>query len=110
MKDLKAATTKKEVEDLIAQGKTDKKLTVELADKLADQYATNPEGLKDLIAVMHAQTVVTNNLDDTKQAGDYAGKTWDDLYAIEGEIEKVRKELPDLYAKLKKEKFPNLKD
>jgi len=110
LKDLKAATTTKAVADLIAQGKTDKKLTNELATKLADQFASNPEGLKDLLDVMVAQTVVTENLGDNLKEGDYTGKTWDDLYAVEGEIEKVRKNFPDLYDKLKNEKFPNLKD
>jgi Mu-like prophage I protein len=110
LKDLKAATTTKAVADLIAQGKTDKKLTNELATKLADQFASNPEGLKDLLDVMVVQTVVTENLGDNLKEGDYTGKTWDDLYAVEGEIEKVRKNFPDLYDKLKNEKFPNLKD
>jgi len=108
LKDLKAATTTKAVADLIAQGKTDKKLTNELATKLADQFADNPEGLKDLLDVMPAQTIITNDLGD-KTAGDYDGKSWDDLYAID-KIEEVKKNFPDLYSKLKKEKYPNLKD
>ena len=107
LKDLKAASTAKEVADIIATGKADKKLTVELADKLAAQFATNPEGLKDLVAVMPAQTIVTANL-AAVDAEKYAGKKWDDLYAS-NELETIRTTMPDLYENLRKEKFDNVK-
>lgn len=107
LKDLKAATVKKEVQDLIAKGKADKKLTNEVASKLEVSYADNPTGLKDLLDAMPAQTVVTD-LGANNVPAEFAGKTWDDLYASE-KLETVKTKFPDLYEKLKNEKFPNLK-
>ena len=109
LKDLKTETVKKEVEDLIDKGKTDKKLTNELAKNLSVTYAENPSGLKDLIDLMPAQVSVIDKIKDGDVAlTKYAGKTWDDLYSSD-EIETVRQEFPDLYTKLRDEKYPNLK-
>lgn len=105
LKTFKTESTKKEVEDLIAGGKTAKKLTNELAEKLLKDYAENPSGLKDLIDTLPAQVLVT----EQKDAGKYEGKTFDDLYSS-GELETVKNEFPDLYTKLRDEKYPDLKD
>lgn len=106
LKDLKDAGVAKEVQDLLDKGKADKKLTAELATELADSFAGNPSGLAKVIAAMPAQTLVTDNLGDNKVADSFAGKKWDDLYAS-NELESVRVQFPDLYEKLKKEKYPN---
>lgn len=109
LKDLKTETVKKEVEDLIDKGKTDKKLTNELAKNLSVTYAENPSGLKDLIDLMPAQISVIDKIKDGDVTPEkYTGKTWDDLYSSD-EIETVRQKFPDLYEKLRNEKFPNLK-
>jgi len=109
VKDLKAETTKKEVKSIIEKGQTDKKLTNELAAKLEADYAENPTGLQDLIDTMPAQVSVTEEIKDgDKDLAKYEGKSWDDLYSSD-ELETVRKKFPDLYTKLKDEKFPNLK-
>lgn len=105
VKDLKAETITKQVQDLIAKGKSDKKLTNEVALKLEKNYAENPEDLKDLIDSMPAQVSV---LPGEKDNSKYEGRTWQDLYSS-GELETVRQEFPDLYAKLRAEQFPNLK-
>ncbi|MDM1557065.1 hypothetical protein HX126_21145 [Chryseobacterium indologenes] len=109
LKDLKDETVKKQVEDLIDKGKTDKKLTNEVAAILSKSYATNPEDLKALIDTMPAQVSVTDDIKDGKELEKYTDKSWDDLYASE-ELETVRKKFPALYTKLKDEKYPNLKD
>lgn len=111
LNDLKAETVKTQVADLIAQGQADKKLTVEVAKKLEATFATNPEGLKDLISAMPAQTSVVKETTegDLKDLAAFEGKKWDDLYA-DGKLEVVRTKFPDLYEKLKNEKFPNTKD
>ena len=111
LKDLKALTVTTQVADLIAQGQTDKKLTVEVAKKLELAYANNPTGLKDLIDAMPAQTNVVDATTegDAKDLADFEGKKWDDLYAS-GKLEVVRTKYPDLYEKLKTEKYPNQKD
>jgi len=105
--DLRAAGVAKEVQDLLDKGKADKKLTAALATELAASFATNPAGLKNLIDAMPAQTLVTEQLgDDAKNLAAFEGKKWDDLYAT-NELEGVRTKFPDLYEKLRKEKFPN---
>jgi len=104
IKDLKAETVKKEVKNILEKGQADKKLTNELSAKLEADYAENPEGLQNLIDSLPAQISVT----ETKDAGKYEGKSWDDLYSSD-EIETVRKEFPDLYERLRDEKYPNLK-
>lgn len=108
LKDLKAEGIKKQVEDLIDKGKNDKKLTNEVAESLKASFAENPDGLKDLIDKMPAQVSVVEEIKDKDGQGKYNGKTWDDLYSS-NEIETVRQQFPDLYEKLRDEKFPNLK-
>ncbi|OWP87510.1 MULTISPECIES: phage protease [Flavobacterium] len=101
---LKSATQKKEVEDLIAKGKADKKLTVELANTLLADYEANPSGLKNLIDALPAQMSLMDNLDPGAVPEKFAGKSWDDLYAS-NELETVRTKYPDLFESLRKEKF-----
>jgi len=90
---LKAEATKKKVEDLIANGKADKKLTNEAATKLAEQFKTDPEGLKAVIDLMqpHVSVVDTiNNANNKKESKDLVDKTWAELDAIEGALEKLK--------------------
>lgn len=105
LKDLKAESVKKEVKNILEKGQADKKLTNELSAKLEADYAENPEGLQNLIDTLPAQVSV---LDDKGEPGKYDGRTWDDLYSS-GDLETVRSEFPDLYTKLRDEKYPNLK-
>lgn len=107
LEDLKAAGVVKEVKDLLDKGKADKKLTEEVAKNLSESFVGNPVGLKNLIDAMPAQVLVTEQLgDDAKNLAAFEGKKWDDLYAA-NELEGVRTKFPDLYEKLRKEKFPN---
>jgi hypothetical protein len=103
---LKKATTGKDVADLLAKGIMDKKLTKDLSDKLAADYAENPTGLKSLIDAMPAQVSVVDAISNGNLSAEYEGKTWDELYAND-KLETVRKQFPDLYEKLKNEKYPN---
>ncbi|KQT17418.1 hypothetical protein ASG31_08385 [Chryseobacterium sp. Leaf404] len=105
---LKAESVTKQVEDLIDKGTTDKKLTVELATQLKKSFAENPDGLKDLIDKMPAQVSVTDELKNKDGQEKYNGKTWDDLYKS-NDLPTIEKQFPDLYEKLRNEKFPNLK-
>ncbi|WP_298307252.1 hypothetical protein [Flavobacterium sp.] len=107
LEDLKADTIAKEVNDLLAVGVEDKKITTEASKKLAVTYEKNPAGLKDLLDSMPAQTIVAENLQgEAKDLAAFEGKKWDDLYAAD-QLETVRQKFPDLYEKLRKEKFPN---
>lgn len=105
--DLKTEGVAKDVQDLLAKGEADKKLTKEVSAKLGESFKTDPKGLKDLIDAMPAQTLITDQLgDNAKNAEAFAGKKWDDLYQSD-DLETVRNQFPDLYEKLKKEKYPN---
>lgn len=104
--DLKAANVAKEVQDLLDKGEADKKLTKDLSKELADSFKDNPAGLKKVIEAMPAQTVITDQLADPKEVAEFLGKSWDDLYAS-NKLETVRTNFPDLYEKLRKEKYPN---
>lgn len=108
--DLKTEVVAGKVEDLIAKGKDEKKLTNELADKLKSDYATNPDGLESLIATLPAHLSLSDALKDGDKVPEkYVGKTWNDLYSSD-ELETVKSDYPDLFEKLKKEKYENLKD
>ncbi|MDN3671500.1 hypothetical protein QWY99_22115 [Flavobacterium branchiarum] len=106
LSDLKDSHVAKEVQDLLSKGEADKKLTKEVSAKLGESFKADPKGLKDLIDAMPAQTLITDQLGDNKDASVFAGKKWDDLYQSD-QLETVRIQLPDLYDKLKKEKYPN---
>lgn len=109
VKDLKAESTKKEVKSILEKGQADKKLTNELSAKLEKDYADNPEGLQDLVDTLPAQVSVNAEIQDgDKELAKFEGKSWDDLYSSD-ELETVRTKFPDLYTKLKDEKYPNLK-
>jgi hypothetical protein len=102
---LKKASVTKEVADLLAKGLADKKLTKEVSDKLNVSFGDNPTGLKDLLDAMPAQVSVIDSLGDKTLSADLEGKSWDDLYACD-KLENVRKQFPDLYEKLRNEKYP----
>lgn len=106
LEDLKAANVTKEVQDLLDKGEADKKLTKEMSKNLAESFKGNPTGLKNLIDSMPAQTLITDQLGDNKDMAEFVGKSWDDLYQSD-KLETVRNQFPDLYEKLKKEKYPN---
>lgn len=102
---LKKQDAQKEIEDLCAKGIAEKRLTVKLAEQLKVDYEGNPGGLKNLIANMPSQIIVTSEIGQDVIPDAYMGKNWDDLYATD-ELEGVRKNYPNLYEKLKAEKYP----
>jgi hypothetical protein len=56
----------------------DRKVTVELRDKLASDYASNPEGLKSLLAAMPAYRTIAEHLSSKQQDSNEAQWQWDD--------------------------------
>ena len=75
---LSAARMKVDVSSLLERGLEDKKITVALRDKLAHDYATNPEGLKDLLAAMPAYRSIVTHLNGGQQDKAQAQWQWDD--------------------------------
>jgi Mu-like prophage I protein len=72
-----AQQNKYEVAALLYRGLEDKKLTVALRNKLAQDYAGNPEGLKELLAAMPAYRSITEHLKRTQPETE-AKWLWDD--------------------------------
>lgn len=105
LKELKDAADDAEVEKVIAQGLADKKLTVELCDKLRIQYKGKPVELKDLIGAMPEYKSITESLkvEDDKDSLEYkelSDKSFDDLDKANRLIE-CRDKFPNLF----KEKY-----
>jgi len=95
--DLKAETVKVEVADLIAAGNTAGKFSVEAGKLLAKNYATNPTGLKDLIATMQPAMQVTKQLDPSKQKlADLIDKSYEELDKA-NKLEDLKAIDPDSY-------------
>jgi len=77
---LNASVTTDKVNDLVAKGLADKKVTKEVADKLKVTFAKNHEGLKDLIDSMPSYEPVTKQIDEKKASGDkFKDLNWDQL-------------------------------
>ncbi len=90
-----------QVADIIAKGLTDRKITKELGDTLAKDYAENPDGLKALVATMPAQTLVTDNLQGAPNIPEkWVGKTKSDLYKS-NELPALQTMFPEYYKTLK---------
>lgn len=76
----KATTVKAEVEAIVANGITSKKLTAELAAKLKADYATNPEGLKGIVDAMPAFASITAAIGGNKtRVQELVSMGWDKL-------------------------------
>jgi hypothetical protein len=101
-------TVKTQVADLLAKALADKKVTVEVKNRLASDYATNPEGLKLLLDGMAVYTPLTAALkaDDEAKAKQYAGKKWDDLFEA-GLTDALKADCPQLYKELYKAEYGN---
>lgn len=76
--DLNSARNRFEITALLDRALEDKKVTIELRNKLANDYATNPEGLKALIAAMPAYRSIAAQLKSKQQDNTEALWLWDD--------------------------------
>ncbi|MDD4217459.1 MAG: hypothetical protein PHZ24_09015 [Bacteroidales bacterium] len=101
--DLKASSSKAEIEAILKKGMGDKKLTKDLSDKLLVSFGNNPKGLQELVDSMPAQTRVTEHKGDVDVPEKYAGKSFQDLY-VSGELEAVKRDYPIYYKSLTKQK------
>ena len=99
---MKAKATSEKVNSIIAGALADHKMSKEMAERLKADYANNAEGLEALVAAMPKQTMVSGQLNAHQTPEKYLGKSYNDLYAS-GELDAVKREYPDLYAKLRQE-------
>ncbi|RXK57562.1 hypothetical protein ESA94_20400 [Lacibacter luteus] len=75
---LQKQTTEKEVEDLLNKAKDDKKVTVDGANKLKEQFKDNPAGLKAVLDVMLPQQSIVKNLKN-EGGKELAELSWSEL-------------------------------
>jgi hypothetical protein len=106
---LKAEVVANKVKAEKDRGIASKKLTVELADKLAKDYATNPEGLKAVIDAMPEIKSVTEHIEKTstiseQRVKDLVAKGFDGLMDS-GEMAELKGKAPEAYKQLYKDTF-----
>ncbi len=106
--DLKAAGVKAVVTGLLDAALTDKKINVALQAQFAKDYATNPDGLKVVLASLSPYKSVTDAIAAKEsQLADlklFEGKSWDDLMKADL-LPTVKADHPELYKALYKKEF-----
>lgn len=103
LKALQATVVAKEVDDLLAEGAKQKKVTPAMATELKATFAENPKGLKALIAAMPAQVAVVEKL-KTEEEDQLKAEDWDKLDAA-GKLEGLKASDPDQFKALFKLRF-----
>lgn len=105
---LKSEACTSKVSDLITAALAAGKITKEAGDKLKVDYATNPDGLKNLIDSLPKFQPVTEVLNQTtiseKRLADLMGKSWDELME-QGLMEELKAKSPENYKLKFKETF-----
>lgn len=103
LQSLQAQVVADKVNSVVDKALADHKVNAVMAEKLKQDYATNPEGLEALVAAMPAQTTISNQLKAEDLPQKYQGKTWHDLYMQDGALEDIKKNYPSFYEKLVKQ-------
>ena len=103
LKALQAAAVAKEVDDLLAEGASQKKVTPAMAKELKASYAENPQGLKALISAMPAQVAVVGSL-KKEEEDQLKAEDWDKLDAA-GKLEGLKASDPESFKALFKLRF-----
>ena len=103
---LKADTVTGEVDSILEKAlNVDKKITKEVSTQLKADYATNPTGLKALVANMPNFMSITDKVKlDSSKAKDLADKTWAELDK-EGKLEDLKAADFDLFKTKYKDQF-----
>lgn len=101
LQSLQAQVVADKVNSVVDKALADHKVNAVMAEKLKQDYATNPEGLEALVAAMPAQATISNQLKAEDLPQKYQGKTWHDLYMQDGALEDIKKNYPSYYEKLK---------
>ncbi len=100
--------TKIDISALLNRALEDKKITVELRDRLAIDYGANAEGLKTLIAAMPAYISIVENLKARQQENAEIAWEWDDFERNDPagkKLKELRANDPDKYKDLFERKF-----
>lgn len=100
--------TRYEVTVLLDRALEDKKVTVELRDKLSVDYAANPTALKSLLSAMPAYRSIAEHLKSQPQSNIETQWQWDDYEKNDpagNKLKALRANDPDKYKQLFDEKF-----
>jgi hypothetical protein len=107
LQDLKEATLKAEVSLLLDRALEDKKITVNLRNRLAADYAGNATALKELLAAMPVYQSVNERLQQARESAQLQW-TWDDYEKNDptgNKLKELRASDPVRYKELFDEKF-----
>ena len=108
LKDLQDKHCKEAVDALLSSAEKENKITKELSTQLSKDYATNPEGLKTLLAGMSPYKSITTELGASGGANDFgkdlASKSWDELAALD-KLEELKAKNLTLFKQKFKEEF-----
>ena len=108
MHELVSASNRSEINALLDRALEDKKVTVELRDKLAVDYAVNPEGLKSLISAMPAYRSIAEMLKSRQENNTEGQWHWDDYEKNDptgNKLKELRANDPVRYRELFEGKF-----
>lgn len=103
LNDLHAQVSKDKVKSTLDAALAAGKITKELSAKLETDYATNPDGLKNLVDAMPAYKSITDTITNKpegseKRVADLSAKSFDDLMSS-GESVELQKLAPDVWKK-----------
>jgi len=106
LNDLKAEQSKTKNADYLSAALTAGKITKAMSDKLAVDYANNPEGLKNLLDAIPVYTPLDKQLrGETPPVGDEIMKlSWDDLHE-KGLLQSLKANHPEVFKLKYKEAF-----
>ncbi len=104
LKDVEEKAQTETINNLVAKGIDDKKLTAQLGEQLKKDYASNADGLKSLIAGMPVYASITSSLNAGNLAKELADKSWDELDQS-GELENLKAADLGVFKAKYKEKF-----
>lgn len=108
LSDLAAASNKKEVEQILTPALNAGKITKELHDKLAVDYAQNPVGLKAIVEAIPAPSPITDLLGKGKSNVALSDKvkamSWDELMES-GEMANLKANHPDYFKEVYRKEF-----
>ena len=108
IEEINKVRTRNETTALLERALEDKKITIELRDKLTSDYAANPEGLKALLAAMPAYQSIAALLKSKQQDGSEAQWQWDDYEKNDptgNKLKELRANDPIKYRELFEKKF-----
>ena len=111
-RDLEAQANKADIDEILQQAKTDRKITTELQAVLETDYANNPEGLRSLVATMPAyksiQDLSSSKTRSLISAPNEESWTWEDYEKKDPAGKKLRDLKatdPDTYQRLYTERY-----